>query len=905
MDTTTDSDARARTGAQPPWHARPGDESVQVLGSSVDTGLSSAEVSSRLERDGANSLPSEPAPSTLTIAVGQWRDPMNILLTIVAVVSFIANQPESGSLVTFLVVLNIVLGTRQEKAARASVDALETMNVPSARVRRDGHVQDVPATDLVVGDIVILEAGDIVPADARILTSAGLEAMESALTGESVPVDKGAGEQLPEDAALGDRSTMLFQTTSITRGTATALVVATGEDTEVGKIADLLGSVTRTSSPLQLEIKDLTIRLAIVCLASVTFIVVVGLLRGLDSDQVVLIAIATAISAIPSGLPTFLTAMLSYGSQRLARQKAVVRNLTDVETLGSISAINSDKTGTLTLDRMTATQLFDDGQWFKVDGTGYGKTGSILHAAGGHLPDFTALGYGLTLCSDATVSDEGQVVGDPTEAALVVLAAKMGVDAGLSRAEIPRVAVVPFDSSYKFMATFHRAAVPDDSPEAVIGLVKGAPDVVLNRCGWAAWNGDIVPIDQVRDELTRANASLAEQGLRILAFAYRRIELDQEAEVQADPMAAVDDLVFVSLVGIIDPLRPSAKTAVAEAHRASIDVRMITGDHAVTAKAIGDDLGLGPGVITGPDFQKLDDADLAARLPELHVFGRVAPEDKLRLVSVMQDQGEIVAMTGDAVNDAAALKKADIGVAMGSGAEVSKQAAKMILTDDNFATLVTAVELGRDIYSKIASQIRYVMVGLFGVLSLMLLATAFGINGGQALTAVQLLFVTFFIGLFPAIAISLDQVQPGLMDQPPRSPDARVLNRSTTPRWVLFGIAQAVVGLMPFIAALGSNNQKVEQTMVFAIMCVSTIVLAASVRRDLIPGWVGPYVPYFLWLLIPLVGSILAVETELLRGWLDTVSLTGGQWAWVFGLSLVPAVVIEADKAFRRSRSGA
>ncbi len=886
--------------AQKTWHAQAAADVAAELDTDVTSGLTSIEAAARLRRVGPNELPKEAAPSRWAVAAGQWRDPMNVLLTVIGVVSFVAGQVETGLLVAGLVLLNVVLGTRQEMAARASVDALESLNVPSARVRRDGRVAEVQSTDLVPGDVLVLEAGDIVPADARLVTSAGLEAMESALTGESLPVEKGAGEVLDPDAALGDRVTMVFQTTSITRGTATALVTATGSDTEVGRIAGLLGDVDRAASPLQLEIRDLTVRLAVLCLVAVTYILVVGLVRGLDADDLIPVALVTAISAIPSGLPTFLTAMLSYGSRRLADAKAVVRNLTDVEALGSVSAINSDKTGTLTLDRMTATRLFDSGQWFVVEGTGYGKTGAILHAAGGHEPDFTALGYGLTLCSDATVSDDGKVVGDPTEAALVVLAAKMGVDAALSRAELPRVAVVPFDSSYKFMATFHRASLPDDAPESVIGLVKGAPDVVLARCATAVWHDEEVAIEQVRDEIVEANRSLAAQGLRVLAFAYRSIDVADEARVRDDPMGEVTDLVFVGLVGIIDPLRPSAKEAIAVALDAGIDVRMITGDHAVTAKAIGDDLGLGPGVITGPEFQQLSDDELAARLPELHVYGRVAPADKLRLVSVMQEQGTVVAMTGDAVNDAAALKKADIGVAMGSGAEVSKQAAKMVLTDDNFATLVHAVELGRDIYSKIASQIRYVMVGLFGTLGLMLLATTFDINGGQALSATQLLFVTFLIGIFPALAISIDHTVPGLMAQPPRDPASRLLNGSTTPRWVVFGLTQALVGLTPFLLSLGDDDSRVEQTMVFAVMAVSTVVLALAVRRDLIPLWVGPFTPYLLWLLIPLAASWLAVEAELFQSFLDTTSLTGPQWAIVFGLSLVPALVIEADKALRR-----
>jgi P-type Ca2+ transporter type 2C len=439
---------------------------------------------------------------------------------------------------------------------------------------------------------------------------------------------------------------------------------------------------------------------------------------------------------------------------------------------------------------------------------------------------------------------DGSVIGDPTELALVVLAAKAGVDAVTSRREYPRVAIVPFDSEYKFMATFHLAPLVEGEPESLVGLIKGAPDVVLDRCDRVLWQGQEVPVEQVRDEIESANADLAARGLRVMSFAYRPMPTDVIDTVVADPMAAVHSAVFVALVGIIDPLRPSAKSAVARALHAGIDVRVITGDHAVTAKAIATDLGLGPGVITGQEFEHLTDEQVIARLPHLHVFGRVSPQDKLRLVTVMQDDGQLVAMTGDAVNDAAALKKADIGVAMGSGSEVSKQSANMVLTDNNFATLVNAVALGRDIYSKITAQIRYVMAGLFGVLGLMLLASAFNVNNGNALTAVQLLFVTFLVGLFPAIAISTDSVEEGIMDQPPRDPAIPILNGATLPRWLVFGVGQALVGLGAFwIGQRLGYPTAVAKTMTFAVMGWSTVFMAAALRRDIAPVWSAPFVP--------------------------------------------------------------
>jgi P-type Ca2+ transporter type 2C len=887
------------------WHTLDADQVARALGTDVDAGLSDAEAARALERHGPNVIPSEPAPSALQILARIWADPMNLMLTVVAAFSFLFDQTGTGVLVVFLVLLNLYLGTSQELKAQQSVSALESMQAPGARVRRGGQVVEIAATEVVPGDVVLLEPGDLVAADGRIVRSASLEAIESGLTGESAPVDKGSATLPDADTALGDRTDMVFQNTSITRGTATVVVTATGSDTEMGKIAGMLSGVQHEPSPLQKEMRSMTIRLAIMAWVAVVIIVVISIARGLPTDQIVLLAITVAISSIPAGLPTFLTAMLSYGAQRLAKAKAVVRNLTDVETLGCTSAINSDKTGTLTMDMMTAVSMFDSGHWFSIEGAGYSKSGATLGAAGAEVPDFTALAYGLTLCSDATVTDEGAVMGDPTEAALVVLAAKMGVDAEISRREYERIALVPFDSSYKFMATFHLA--PIEEKLSLVELVKGAPDVLLTRCTTADWLGGVVPIDDVADRIQSANDELGARGLRVMSFAYRVFDPDRAESVQADPMAAVTDLTFSSLVGIIDPLRPSARESVATARAAGIDVRMITGDHAVTAHAIAEDLGLGPGVITGPEFQRLTDAELLSQLDELHVFGRVAPEDKLRLVSVMQQAGQTVAMTGDAVNDAAALKKADVGVAMGSGSEVTKQAAKMVLTDNNFATLVHAIELGRDIYGKITAQLRYVMAGLFGVLLVMLLASALDINAGQALTPIMLIFVTFLVGIFPAIGISTDSVEPGIMHLAPRDPTIAILNRTTTPRWLMYGFAQAVSILLPYFVLgerAADGGPGAGQTTAFAVAGLSTVWIAACVRRDLIPAWTGPHMPYWLWLLIPLALTWFAITYDSMNDILGTQSLTGGQWILAFACSLIVLVVIEADKAIRRFQLG-
>ncbi|MFZ0013175.1 MAG: HAD-IC family P-type ATPase, partial [Acidimicrobiia bacterium] len=723
--------------------------------------------------------PREPPPSTWSMALVQLSNPMNIMLIIVAIASLLIGQIPTAVIIGALVTFNIVMGTSQELKAKASVEALSQLQVPHARVIRAGEVVQIEASLLVPGDVVLLEAGDVVPADGRIVNSATLEVQEAALTGESAPVAKDTTTIDREDVALGDRTDMVFQNTQVTRGTATVIITGTGQSTQMGHIASMVSSVERSRSPLQQELDGLTKVFGFIAWGAVAVIAIAGLIRGQDGGTLILLCISTAIASIPTGLPTFVQTMLSVGARHLADAKAVVKSLTDVETLGGTTTINSDKTGTLTMNAMTATRMLAAGEWFRIEGGGYKKAGAILGVAGGETPDFSRLALGLTLSSDATVGDDESVIGDPTEAAMVVLAAKMGADAVETRRAMPRMAEVPFDSEYKFMATFHDR--PDWMEPGVLRAphlmcVKGAPDVVLGLCDRALWHGETVPIDHVREEILAANQELSEQGLRVLGFSVGDLDDAQMAAAIQSPFDAVRGLVFIALVGIIDPLRIEARDAVQVALGAGIDVRMITGDHTITARAIADELGLGPGVVTGLELGQMSDEQVMDRLPEIHVFGRVAPEDKVRLASLMQDAGDVVAMTGDAVNDAAALKQADIGVAMGSGSEVSQQAAKMILTDDNFATLVKAIELGRDIYRRISSYIRLQLSVLSSVLLLMLLATIFNINEGVALFPMMLLFCKLFVVVAIVIGFIADVPDPGVMEVPPRRPGTRIVN---------------------------------------------------------------------------------------------------------------------------------
>jgi P-type Ca2+ transporter type 2C len=636
-------------------------------------------------------------------------------------------------------------------------------------------------------------------------------------------------------------------------------------------------------------------------------IIVVGLIRDLPAEDVLLLGTAMAISAIPTGLPTFVQAMLSYGARQLADAKAVVKNLTDVETLGATSAINTDKTGTLTLNQMMVSTLYANGSWFSVAGEGYAKTGAITAVAGATVPDFTRLALGLALDTDAVVGDDGSVVGDPTEAALVVLAAKIGVDVEETRRAYPRLAEVPFDSDYKFMATFHRITL--DGVEHLVELVKGAPDVVLARCSMSGGplSGSQVPISEAGQGIDAANERMGEQGLRVLAFAIRLIEGDEAlAAMTTDPMSLTHDLAFAGMAGIIDPLRAEAKGAVEVALSAGIDVRMITGDHAVTAQAIGQSLGLGPGAISGAELRQLSDDELRLRLPELHVFGRVSPEDKLRLARAMQEEGLIVAMTGDAVNDAAALKQADIGVAMGSGSEVTKQAARMILTDDNFGTLVHAVEIGRRVYDKVVAYIRYQMTQLLSLILLFLAATVFNVNAGVALTPTMVLYLLFFATATGVGIIAIDPGDPDVMHRSPRDPKIPITNRAAITTWLGYALVLFIAAFLPLIAGPDQpspDHPTASLTMTFVVMGLGTAFNAIVNRRDPASGFGPPILTALLIALITVVALLLGTQLPTLQQALLTTTLTPSEWLVCLGLAALLPVVVEISKAIRRRRT--
>ena len=775
------------------WHTLEPAEATKRLNVSVENGLSGAEAASRLAGVGPNKFAEVVVEPRWRAFVRQYRDPMQIVLLIAGIGSlYPLKELGTGLVLLFLTLFNAVLGLRQEGKAAEAVAALQKMMIIKARVRRDGELVQIPAEGLVPGDIVSVEAGDLVPADGRLLSAATLEVAEAALTGESLPVSKGVESVGEPDTPLGDRTDMVFMNTNVTRGSGSFVVTSTGMATEVGHISHMLQSTDDVDTPLTIQLKKLTSQILVIAGAAVAVSVVFNLSRGQSFDTVFTAAIAFAISAIPTGLPAVVTTILSYGTQMLAKANAIMKRLRSTETLGSTSAINSDKTGTLTLNQMTAVEMTIPGRRYTISGGGYSTEGTIKHVFGPPDVPLEQFLLPMALCADAVVKDGG-LVGDPTEGALVVLAEKGGLDAAETRRSYPRVAELPFDSAYKLMATFHE--MRDESGRNVVRcLVKGAPDQLLARASQRPDPDDLslVSVDEAfKQRYMEENERLASQGLRVMATGRKDFDPDG-FDASADLLPLLDGLTVLALVGIVDPPRPAAKAAIKTAHEAGIRVRMITGDHVVTASAIADELGIRGRAISGAEFKAMSDAELDVKIEDIGVIARVAPEDKVRLVEALKRNGDIVAMTGDGVNDAPALKAADIGIAMGiTGTEVSKEAATMILTDDNFATIVKAVELGRGLYDNLTKYIRFQMGVLIGFIVTFLGASIFNVVGGVPFVPLQTLYVNFTTQVLQSIGLGYGRPAEGLMQRKPRASDEEILPR---PLLVWVAIAGLVMG---------------------------------------------------------------------------------------------------------------
>jgi P-type Ca2+ transporter type 2C len=883
--------APGRAGSELNWHKMPVEDVCRQLDIDPDMGLSGAEVTKRRAIYGPNRLAEEVKEPGWRAFLRQYKDLMQLVLLGAAVVSIVALQDLSTGLVVLgLTVFNALMGLHQEGKAAESVASLRKMLIITANVRRDGERSKVPAEELVPGDIVGFEAGDKVPADGRILVAASLEIDEAGLTGESTPAAKITAPVEGDEVPLGDRIDMAYMNSQVTRGRGEMIVTATGMSSEVGRISGMLHTVEQEKTPLSKQLDQLTLLITGLAAAALVAIILLGLARGEPFSELFTIGISLAIAAIPTGLPAVVTMLLSLGTQQLAAKGAIVKRLKSVETLGSTSAICSDKTGTLTLNQMTARRLMIAGSWFSVDGEGYSTTGRILRGGGTKDTPLEPFMTAMALANDAVIRD-GQCIGDPTEGALVVLAAKGGVDVEETRRLYPRIAEVPFDAEYKFMATFHEME-DSDSRQVVQCLVKGAPDVLLARSAryLDADGSSAAMTEAARERVMAANDELAADGMRVLALARRSFD-PASFDRDGDPFPLVDDLELLALIGIVDPPRQEAKTAIARCKDAGIRVRMITGDHATTAAAIAHQLGIEGRAMTGTEFASLSDERVLSDVDDIGVVARVAPEDKVRLVSVLKTKGNIVAMTGDGVNDAPALTRADIGVAMGiTGTEVTKDAAEMILTDDNFATIVSAVRGGRALYDNLMKYIRLQMVCLGAFILTFLGAGIFNIANGAPLLPLQILWINFAIDVVLAIGLGFDAETPGLMERKPRSPTEPVI-RPALGVW-LGSSGLMIAALVLAIVAWAENAYGLEVATTAGLAATSLLHIAAAVE------WRDPQHSIFtrdtiangrfnLLVLAAVALTLVATMIDMLNRILGTVPLNANQW----GVCLLAVIV--------------
>lgn len=854
---------------------------VQALSSDVSQGLQEQQIPERRDRYGENRLREKKEKTILQRFLSQFKDVMILILMAAAAVSFVIAFVERDPgelfepvLILLIVVLNAVIGVLQESRAEKALDALKGLSAPHARVLREGRESVIDAAGLVPGDIIRLEAGDFVPADARLLRSASLKSEESALTGESVPSEKNADAVVDESAPLGDRSNMVFSGCSITYGTAKAIVTATGMDTEMGKIANLLENEEEVQTPLQKKLTQLGKYLGIVALAACAVIFVVGILNGIPVLEIFMTAVSLAVSAIPEGLPAIVTVVLSIGVQRMVKRNAIIRRLPAVETLGSASVICSDKTGTLTQNRMTLVAAYPDG----ADGTEPIQTHNSEAVK-------TLLRYG-TLCSDGavTVCDGGeQHIGDPTETAIVLAAHRNGMPKEALAKEFPRLAEIPFDSERKLMATVNRINGKN------IVIVKGAFDMMALRCV----HGDLAAAKRVNEEMSAA-------ALRVLAVGFKEIDHVPEKPTSGE---LENGLTFMGLVGMIDPPRPEAAAAVETCRGAGIRPVMITGDHVVTASAIAKSLGIlqeGGEAITGAELDAMTDAELDARVGHISVYARVSPENKIRIVKAWQRKGQVVSMTGDGVNDAPALKAADIGCAMGiTGTDVAKGAADMTLTDDNFATIVEAIREGRGIYANIKKVVGFLLGTNIGEVVAVFVAMLLWHK--TPLLSMQLLLINLVTDSLPAIALGMEPVEAGIMRQKPKPKDESIFAHGFGLQIILQGLMFGILSLIAFrIGERATGAAEGGRTLTFMVLALSQVVQAFNMRSARSLFKIGIFTNHKLnWAVLVSVLLVALVLFTPVAAAFGLIALSGKLYLIGVGLVLVPVLVMEFAKALR------
>ena len=909
----------------------------------LERGLTPEEAGKRLKEHGPNELMEKPRPGFLRMLLSQFNNFLVIILIIAAVVSLLMGEIIDALAITVIVVLNAVVGVVQESKAEAALAALKRMAAPNAQVVRGGRQMTVPSRELVTGDVVLVDAGNYVPADMRLVESVNLKVEEASLTGESVPVQKNANVVLDKDIPLGDRKNSAFMSTVVTYGRGRGLVTATGMHTQIGQIAEMLQSYEDEATPLQIKLDQLAKTLGIVCLTICGLIFIYGLIRdthfgtifsdGLmtylktekkDIIELFMTAVSLAIAAIPEGLPAVVTICLALGMKNMIRRHALIRKLPAVETLGCATVICSDKTGTLTQNEMTVVQAWAGGKKFKITGEGYHPAGqfSIDGTPFDPVKDPNAsfLLHGGVLCNDAKLEESGEeqgaksyrIVGDPTEGAMVVAAAKAGILRNGAEKALRRVQEIPFDSDRKRMTTIHQMGTPGqdfcfDCPSTV-AFVKGAPDIILDLCDQILIDGDRSPMTaEKKKEVLGINQDMARQALRVLGVAYRAMD----GIPQACTSETVEQkLTFVGLMGMIDPARPEVKEAVKVAQRAGLKSVMVTGDYKDTAEAIAREIGiLTPGgrVLTGAELDRMSDDELSKIMDRVDVCCRVSPANKTKIVDAFKASGHVVAMTGDGVNDAPALKRANIGVAMGiTGTDVSKETADMVLTDDNFASIVSAIEQGRIIYSNIRKFVYYLISCNIGEILIIFVAMLAGLP--MPLKPVQLLMLNLVTDGAPALALGLEKGDPDIMKRPPRPTKEPVINWEMQLGTAVQAVVMTGAVLLSYFWALQIYPQQVDraQTIAFVTLCMSELFRAFTSRSEH-HGIFSIGIFTNRWMVWAVSGSaalvFLAVYVPFLQPFFDTVPLSLGDWILMVPFILMASVAAEITKVYIRKRS--
>ncbi len=892
------------------WYQKKEDELISELGTNVEQGLSPDEVENRLKKYGHNELKEEEKKSLLSKIIGQFSDVLVLILIAAALISIFVGEVKDAVVILAIVIVNAFLGIYQEGKAEKSLDALKKMASPNAKVIRNNRQETVPSSTLVPGDIVIIETGDIIPADVRLVESANLKIEEASLTGESVPVEKNYKAVLTEDAPLGDRSNMAYMSTIVNYGRGKAVVVGTGHDTEIGKIATLIQTYDDELTPLQKKLNQLGKLLGTITIAVVILVFVIGMFQGRDTLEMFMTAISLAVAAIPEGLAAIVTIVLSIGMNKMVERHAIVKKLLAVETLGSTSVICSDKTGTLTQNEMTVTKVYTDDTYLDVTGGGYDPTGDFVQD--GNKVTVDSIGNLETLLSAAILANDAKieetsegyrVLGDPTEGALVSLAGKANITSSEINKKFPRVEELPFDSDRKMMSTFHSNFIPN----RIISFTKGAPDIIIGRCTHIMINKKVqLFTDDMKKKALAANSKFAKDALRVLAYAYKdydKVPDDITSEVNEK------DMIFIGLTGMIDPPRPEVKDAIKLCKQAGINTVMITGDYKETAFAIAKELGMAETedqAMMGAELNKISDEELREVVKKTKVYARVSPEHKVRIVTALKENGDITAMTGDGVNDALALKKADIGVSMGiTGTDVAKNTAEMILTDDNFASIVSAVEEGRIIFSNIKKFVFFLLSCNIGEVILVFVSIL--LNWEVPLLPIQLLWLNLVTDSFPALALGVEKGEPDIMDQKPRDPSEPIIDRGMMINIVFQSIAVAAGSLLAYYWGMNRYPDSLmhARTITFATLITAELLRAYSSRSQkhtLLKIGIFSNKSMVLATAFAFILLLVVLYVPFLQGIFYTFPLGVLDWEIVLSFAFIPLVVGEIVKAVRNKK---